>query len=421
MRAPVLVLGIAPLTPDGTPAPDAFDADIAALMPPPDAPAATRPWWRRALPTLLGFVGGGVIGVGVAMVGLPALDGLPRGASIALLAGYFVSLWPHIVLHEAGHAAAGIARGMQAIAFGVGPFRLERGSDGRWRWRHGGGIAGVGGFAALLPRDARGLSRRDQAVFLLGGPTANLATAALTAAAAAWLPMPTLLAVGLLGVALAAATMGLGNLLPLHVQGWRSDGRGLLDLLRQAPDAALQLQINQLMALSLAGVRARDWPKASMPAADAGGSSAGLRQTAQLLRLSRAIDLRDRAAARADALALTAAFNGAAATWRASIAVNLAVHAALLVGDRGLIAAWRAHCEGGLLDLSPYRAWLDAEIAVHDGDPGAALSHLEQAAHLAPRIPDAASRLVFDERLTALRAEITTPADNRVATVPADA
>lgn len=380
---------------------DDADARVAALMPPPPgAPVAPRPRWRRALPTLIGLVGGGAGGFVLAMAGTHLLDGLPGSAVFALLAGMLLSLWPHIVLHEAGHAIAGLSRGMHAIAFGVGPFRVERGHGDRWRWRRGGGVRGIGGFAALLPKGERGLSRRDQIVFLLGGPLANLATALLLLACAAVLPMHAALACA--GAALTAATLGLWNLVPLHMAGWRSDGRGLLDLLRRTPDAALQLQINQVMALSLAGVRPRDWPDAAMPDTGAVIASTGLQQSGRMLRLSRAIDRRDAEAARPDALALTAAFNDAPPVFQSAIAVTLASHAALLVGDRRLVSAWRLRCEGGLMDLSPYRAWLDAEIARLDGDSVACAAQVERARGLVDRIPDVASRVVLEERLDVL-------------------
>lgn len=383
--------------------------DIAALMPPASAAkAASPPRWRRALRILASFVGGGLGGFALAMVGVPLLDALPAGAGLALLAGFFLSLWPHIVLHEGGHALAGLSRGMRAIAFGVGPFRLERGAAGRWRWRRGGGVRGIGGFAALVPDGARGQSRLDQVIYLLGGPTANLVVAVCLLAAASWLPMPVHLAVACLGAALAAALMGLWNLVPLHMSGWRSDGRVLLDLARGTPDATLQLQINQVMALSMAGVRPRDWPDAAMPQLPTTIASSGLQDSGRMLRLSRAIDRRDAAAARAEAIALTAAFPSAAPAFQSAIAVALASHAALLVGDRALLSAWRRRCEGGLMDLSPYRAWLDAEIARLDDDEAAVAAHAQRARACVDRIPDAASRLVLVERLDALHRSDTT-------------
>ncbi len=210
----------------------------------------------------------------------------------------------------------------------------------------------------------------------------------------AWLPMPAWLAGTLIGAAPGAATLGLGTLVPLHVQGWPSDGRGLLDLARRTPDAALQVQINLLMALSLAGVRPRDWPASAMPADDGAAASAGL-------RLSRAIDARDADGARADALALADAFAGAPAIFQGVIAVSLASHAALLVGDRALVAAWRRRCEGGLMDLSPYRTWLDAEIARLDGDAATCAAHRERAR---PHRPDSGCGEPAGARRTAVRA-----------------
>ncbi|MCD9029068.1 hypothetical protein LDO26_12740 [Luteimonas sp. BDR2-5] len=384
------------------------DPSAAALFPPPagaGAPAAT-PWWRRLLGLAGWMLGGGVAGFGIAAFGSSILDGLPRGGGLALLAGFLVGLWPHIVIHEAGHALAGLSRGMQAVAFGVGPFRAERGGDGRWRWRNGGGIRGIGGFAALLPRGERGLSTTDQVVFVLGGPLANLLTAAACIGVARLLAGTPLLALALLGVAMGALLLGLANLLPFRTHGWRSDGRGLLDLLRGAPDAALQLRVNQLMAMSMAGVRPRDWPDALLPAVDDADRSPLLALVARLLRLSVAVDRRDAAPARALAGALAATFARAPDVYRPSVAIALAGYAALLPRDRALLAAWRAHCDGGLLDLSPYRAWLDGELALLDGDPAAALGRLADARALQDRIPDAASLLLFREYLDQLDSRI---------------
>ena len=54
------------------------------------------------------------------------------------------------------------------------------------------------------------------------------------------------------------------------------------------------------------------------------------------------------------------------------------------------------------MDLSPYRTWLDAEIARLDGDAATCAAHLERARGLIDRLPDAASRQVLDARLSEL-------------------
>lgn len=88
--------------------------------------------------------------------------------------------------------------------------------------------------------------------------------------------------------------------------------------------------------------------------------------------------------------------------WRWRYGGGIGGFAALVVRGRVLVSAWRGRCEGGLMDLSPYRAWLDAETAGLDGDPAAVAGHIGRARGLADRIPDAASRRVFDARLDAL-------------------
>ncbi|MEZ0471276.1 M50 family metallopeptidase [Luteimonas salinilitoris] len=383
----------------------------ATLLPPvpPTAAPARPPAWRflRWLLSMAAFAGVGMaVGFAAARFGV-RLDGdLLPSPGWALLAGFVLAIWPNIVLHEAGHAAAGLACGMRALAFGIGPYRFERGAGG-WRFRHGGGVRGISGFAALLPGERRHFGPIDHAVFLFGGPLANLLTAVLGLTAAALLA-GSAWAAAVQGVAYSALLLGLVNLVPFQSKGWRSDGRGLLDLLRATPDAALQQQINQLMALSMAGVRPRDWPEALLPAVTDDSSTPVLVIVGRLLRLSRACDQRDAPAARDCAEVLCARFWEAPEVLRPNIAVSLAGHAAVMLRDDSLVAAWRPLCEGGLLDLSPYRDWLDAEHAALSGDTAAALRHLEAArAHL-DRVQDSASLEVLGEQLDALAARLQT-------------
>ncbi|WP_407353395.1 hypothetical protein [Luteimonas sp. R10] len=384
--------------------------DATLLPPAPPAAAQARPPARRFLRWLLSmaaFAGAGmVVGFAAAHAGARLDADLLPPPGWALLAGFVLATWPNIVLHEAGHAAAGLARGMRALAFGVGPFRIERGAGG-WRFRRGGGVRGISGFAALLPGEERGFGRADQAVFLVGGPLANLMTAALGLAAAALLA-GSAWAAAAQGAAYSALLIGVVNLVPFRSKGWRSDGRGLLDLLRATADAALQQQVNRLMALSMAGVRPRDWPEALMPAVVDDSPTPTLAIVGRLLRLSRACDQRDASAARDCAEVLRARFWEAPEVLRPNIAVSLAGYAAVMLRDDALVAAWRPLCEGGLLDLTPYRAWLDAEHAVLSGDAASARRRLETARARLDRVQDAASLVVLGEHLDALAARLQT-------------
>lgn len=113
----------------------------ALLMPPPlpAAGTAVSAWRRIWLPMFKGMAFGGVIGIlgGVAWSFLEHTDTPAMDAAVAWLStlspGWvvgagLVSLWPHILLHEAGHALAGMAGGMRPIAFGLGRWRWERGA-----------------------------------------------------------------------------------------------------------------------------------------------------------------------------------------------------------------------------------------------------------------------------------------------------
>lgn len=386
---------------------------VGFLPPPAPAPATRKPWWRSLLGFVLWLVAGGVIGALGAWtgLGLQRLHGdwlPPVSAGIAVVAGVLM-LWPHIVLHEAGHALAGLARGMRPIAFGVGPLRWDRGESG-WRFRRSTGVAGVSGFAALLPVGERGLSRGDQALFLSGGPLANLLTAGV-AFALAWLAADSRwVASVLFGAAASALLLGLLNLLPFHSQGWRSDGRGLLDLLRRSPDAALQQRLNQLMALTMAGVRPRDWPDALLPEPPpiATSTTPMLAANAHLLRLSWAMDRGDDATAAAAALALTAAYHGLPAAFRPHLAAALAGHAARTLRDAEVLAAWRPLCEGGITDLAFLRAWLDAELAVRTAAPEAH-DAIASARGLLDRSPDPVTARLLAEYLDDLAARVAVP------------
>ncbi|WP_149195703.1 hypothetical protein [Luteimonas suaedae] len=384
--------------------------DAALLPPAPPAATHARPPARRFLRWLVSmaaFAGAGmVVGFAAAHAGARLGADLLPSPGWAVLAGFVLATWPNIVLHEAGHAAAGLARGMRALAFGVGPYRIERGAGG-WRFRRGGGVRGISGFAALLPGDERGFGRIDQAIFLAGGPLANLITAALGLIAAALLA-GSAWAAAAQGAAYSALLIGAVNLVPFQSKGWRSDGRGLLDLLRATSDAALQQQINRIMALSLAGVRPRDWPEALLPTVVDDAPAPVLAIVCRLLRLSRACDQRDASAARDCAEVLGARFWEAPEALRPNIAVSLAGYAAVMLEDGALVAAWRPWCEGGLLDLSPYRAWLDAEHAALSGDAAGARRHLETARTRLDRVQDAASLAVLGEHLDALAARLQT-------------
>lgn len=313
--------------------------------------------------------------------------------------------WLHLILHEAGHALAGIAFGQRVFALGIGPWRLERGQAG-WHVRKGGAISGVGGFAALAPRAGRAGSRRDMVAFLLGGPFANLLTgAAGLMLLHCWQP-PALLAAALVGAVLSALLLGVVNLLPFRSMGWYSDGLNLLHLLRNSASARARIQATQLLGLSLAGVRPRDWPPQLLPDTDIGDGDPALVSGWLALHLVHAIDQGEPEAADLLAQRLAPMLYDVPEAMRAALAVNIAFHIVCFRPDAELLAAWLPHCEGGLLDVSAQRELLQAEHRLLLGENAAAAEHLARAGDSLHRVQDAGSAQMLTDRIQVLRARL---------------
>lgn len=382
--------------------------DVRRLAPPPVMPSRTGRW--RAL---LAFLGGALGGAGVAMAGVAmqraGLVELPPGRMLLVGAiAFFPSLWLHVLLHEAGHALAGLAAGKRAVGFGVGPWRFERGLSG-WHARRGAAVQGIGGFALLLPQGERGAGRAADAAFLLGGPVANLAVAGLVVAASPWLPAIDALRAAAGGFVVAGLVLGLVNLVPFRSRGWSSDGLALWQLLRDSASARVARTHRTVAALAFQGVRPRDWPQDLV---DVGWGDEALtppeRLGMALLRLHAALDRGDALHARGAALEVVELQAGSPDGLRQVAALALAAHAAIVEHDPALIGAWLERGAGGLLDTGAQRAWLAAEAAWWRDDAATARTELARAREALPRVHDAASHAMLEERLATLEARIDT-------------
>lgn len=161
--------------------------------------------------------------------------------------GVVASLLAHAVIHELGHLLAALIMGLRVRALAIGPVRI-------------GGPApspGTGGHVLFdePAADSRAVGLR-MVIAALGGPIANLATAAVTG----WVALDAGQALPVRLVAAAATCIGVAdaavNLLPVSAGPLRSDGDQIVGwLLRPAAERRTRLLHHDLQAL-LAAARA---------------------------------------------------------------------------------------------------------------------------------------------------------------------
>ena len=348
-----------------------------------------------------------VAGAGATVLGMEILPDDDAMSIVLLVVALLVSGWVHILVHEAGHAIAGLSVGMQPLAYGLGPVRFERSGTG-WRARWAGGIDGVGGFAALLPRADAPPSLRGQAIYLLGGVSANVVAAALAVLAAMNVADHPWTVIALAAFATMGVVLAIVNLYPFESGGWLSDGAGLRELRRDPAHALDGLRVQQVMQASMQGVRPRDWseqllPSGPLPDPKSASSAAVL---AAMLRMARAEDRGDRAEAEAGAALLAAHWPHSKAAFRPGIALAMTSFALTMLDDATLAKAWRPFGDGGILDQTAHEAWLDAEIAVREGRVDDARELLAKAREALPRVHDEGSRVVIAEFLERLSARL---------------
>jgi len=371
----------------------------------PASPRSAKARLALVIQMLVGAVGG--------FFGLQWLDSRVGGLDVGLLflglGALVVMTWLQILVHEAGHAVAGALVGRRFVGAGIGPLQVDRGAGGRLTFRWARGIRGIAGYAVMLPRARE--PRRRAAVFILGGPLANLACAAVAFALWQRLADPPPLVLMLLAITCAVGlVLGVVNLVPFHSHGWSTDGHGLLQLWGRPRHWQAMQAVQLALASAVAGVRPRDWP--AVPAAAIDDLPAPLQASLQAVRLASALDNNDAATARAAATAIAALWPAMPDGQAQGGAVMLATYAARS-GDRALLAAWRPHCDGGLMDLGPARLWLDAEAACLDDDTHQARELAGQARAALPRIHDRSSQIVMGEYQDALeqRLDGQTPHD----------
>ncbi|MGB9031311.1 MAG: M50 family metallopeptidase [Acidobacteriaceae bacterium] len=189
-----------------------------------------------------------------------------------------------VVIHEFGHAAAGVALGMKLRAFVVGPLQW-RVRDGKWEFRFIlSGFLAMGGATAVAPTDPNRPLWRDICM-VAAGPAISLATgfvalwATLTAPGHPWVQDWLLPLAFFTTLSLLAAVV---NLIPFRTKAFYSDGARIFQLLSRGPWADLHRAFSAAAASTITPLRPRDY---DIDAIERAGSSISVGQPALHLRL----------------------------------------------------------------------------------------------------------------------------------------
>lgn len=303
----------------------------------------------------------------------------------------FIALLLALVVHEAGHALGGRLGGIRPTLFIVGPVHLQRGSDGRLRWRLNTKLSCAGGMKSCLPRGVAGL-RRAMLYSVLGGPVASIAAgvAALAIYVLADLPVVTFplpgsfrgaLSLGLVTLGVASCGVGLWTLLPRKRGTRASDGRRILELRGASTSADRYAAVMALGGCMMAGVRPRDWDPAVVAQAIAGRAGSHVDLAARHMAYEHALDRGDVAAAREHIRYLVDHLGRAPIEYRSIISVEAAYFEAAYDDNAAsarsrLDGVWRRAMHA--LDRT---AFLCAEgaLALAEGDAAGAYAKFREA------------------------------------------
>jgi len=308
-----------------------------------------------------------------------------------------------IAIHEAGHLLGGMSRGMRFLLYIVGPFQLSQSESGvRFSWVFN--LGTLGGVAACTPDASRPLQPQLRRL-VAGGPLASLllalvcfALASLGSDRAAAYALIT----GLLSLAIFAVTA-----LPMRAGGFMSDGMQFLELLRGGRAVEERNVLTVLMGQSLAGRRPAELDAALIDQALGFASREPLRRIAtRLFAFLHAWDRGEIDAAADHADFIAEHINDYPDGFRQSLALELALFAALQRNDAATAAQWLARARGGVVD-GARRALAEAAVARAEQRIDAASERIDTGRKLLSRSMDRGGARFTADQLDTLERSLT--------------
>ena len=214
---------------------------------------------------------------------------LPRNNLVYLLPALYLG----VVVHELGHAIAGLLAGLDVGGICIGGFMMVRSGD-RWvfrfslRW-----LLNMGGFVVPLPESGE-FPRSRFAIFVAAGPAASILLAAVCRVLTSlegdrtgdWIATLWWASVLLIVV----------SVTPFSFQGMRSDGMVLWRLFRRPESMRTMMNFLALRTADVNGARPRDWDPALVDAALKTRDDEPYYPMAQIYAWYRCVDQGDEAA-----------------------------------------------------------------------------------------------------------------------------
>jgi hypothetical protein len=168
-------------------------------------------------------------------------------AFFAVLVLLFFCQYICIIIHETGHLAAGLSAGLRFNFISFGPLLINRDLKVSLHWKQRSGAAGL---TSMIPNGNHRLRWR-LLVMILGGPLANLLSAAFIMAYESYSGHYYPILDVLLWVSLA---IGLVNLVPFRFISVLSDGKRIWFLLSHKQKGERWLAVTQLVSALMNGV-----------------------------------------------------------------------------------------------------------------------------------------------------------------------
>lgn len=366
--------------------------------------------WKRLVAAALLPGAGALLGFGLARLALD-MDG--GTLSLRALGGWDLLALPLLALlviavHEAGHLAMGMGRGMRFLMFVAGPFGLVASGDGvRFRWFFN--LGTMGGVAAALPDPGRPLVPQ-MIPMVLGGPLASLLLAA-AALAIAWAGDGRLAAyaliTGLLSLAIFAVTA-----LPFRAGGFMSDGMQFLAYRRGGAEVERRARLTALMGQSVAGTRPRDLDIDTLRLAQdqAGGNDVLCAIGTWFYSYTGALDNGDVEAAAGWLARMAAVLDQYPQGFRQGICIELAIFEAMYRQRADVARDWLTRSRGGIVDASR-RHIAEAALATLEGRGEDALQALQAAQRRRHQAMDAGLAVLGDDQANLLRSRLAPEAE----------